>query len=151
MFERLKNHCETTKHKCWVSYYCMKLCWKLFKRSIVHDLSKYGKEEADVFAKNVHKLSGVTYGSKEYKQLLKNIEPALEHHYENNSHHPEFYVEGFKDMSGLDRIEMAIDWLAATRRHDDGDIFKSIEINQERFDYLESDKIWLKKIIEDLI
>lgn len=39
------------------------------------------------------------------------------------------------NMSLLDLIEMLVDWLAATKRHNDGDIRKSIEINQARFGY----------------
>ena len=35
----------------------------------------------------------------------------------------------------LDILEMLCDWKAATLRHKDGDIRKSIEINQKRFGY----------------
>jgi Family of unknown function (DUF5662) len=38
-------------------------------------------------------------------------------------------------MDLLDVIEMFCDWKAATMRHDDGDISKSIEINKNRFNY----------------
>jgi hypothetical protein len=37
-------------------------------------------------------------------------------------------------MNLFDLLEMIIDWLAATKRHNDGDIQKSIEINGVRFD-----------------
>lgn len=43
--------------------------------------------------------------------------------------------EGLRGMSLLDVLEMLCDWKAATARHDDGDIRKSIEINQRRFCY----------------
>ena len=36
-------------------------------------------------------------------------------------------------MTLFDLIEMLCDWVAAGQRHDDGDIKKSLEINQERF------------------
>ena len=36
-------------------------------------------------------------------------------------------------MDLFDLIEMFFDWKAATERHNDGDINKSIEINKERF------------------
>jgi hypothetical protein len=36
-------------------------------------------------------------------------------------------------MSLIDLIEMVCDWMAATMRVKDGDIYKSLEINQERF------------------
>ncbi len=36
-------------------------------------------------------------------------------------------------MDLFDIMEMLMDWKAATERHNDGDIFKSISINKERF------------------
>jgi hypothetical protein len=35
----------------------------------------------------------------------------------------------------VDLVEMLMDWWAATKRHADGDIMESIEINQKRFGY----------------
>lgn len=43
--------------------------------------------------------------------------------------------EGLHRMSLSAVLEMLCDWLAATKRHNDGDIRKSIEINQKRFGY----------------
>ena len=43
-------------------------------------------------------------------------------------------------MNVFDKTEMVIDWRSATRRHKTGDIFKSIEINQKRFGYNDSNK-----------
>jgi hypothetical protein len=42
---------------------------------------------------------------------------------------------GIRGMSLLDVVEMLCDWRAATMMHADGDIRKSIEINQKRFGY----------------
>lgn len=42
---------------------------------------------------------------------------------------------GVRGMSLLDLVEMLCDWIAATKRHADGDIRRSIEINQQRFGY----------------
>jgi hypothetical protein len=95
------------------------------------------------------------------------MKPALDHHYAVNSHHPEHYGYttcdqcGNRDsepctcggprtfhanisgMSLLDLTEMLCDWKAATMRHNDGDIRKSIEINQKRFGYTDE----LKQIL----
>ncbi len=60
---------------------------------------------------------------------------GLEHHYGNNSHHPEFYENGIKGMNLIDLVEMLCDWKAATLRHINGDLLKSIEQNQKRFNY----------------
>ena len=79
------------------------------------------------------KLKDCTYGSDEYKEFLKGLKVALDHHYKNNSHHPEHYKNGVNGFDLFDLIEMAMDWCAAVERHNDGDIFKSLEINTERF------------------
>ncbi len=59
--------------------------------------------------------------------------PALKHHYENNEHHPEFHKDGINGMTLIDLIEMLCDWKASSERHENGDIFKSLKINTERF------------------
>lgn len=43
--------------------------------------------------------------------------------------------KGIRGMSLLDVLEMLCDWKAATLRHKDGDILRSIEHNQKRFGY----------------
>lgn len=106
---------------------------ELLKRGELHDQSKLTSPEVEVFAEYTPKLSGCTYGSDEYKSYLSAMKPALEHHYANNSHHPEHYENGVDGMSLLDLVEMFCDWKAASERHANGDIRRSIEINQSRF------------------
>lgn len=142
----LKEHYKTTVHKFWVSLYMFKLCWALMKRAWKHDFSKYGKNEALYFAKAA-KLSSLKYGSEDYKKNLESIQPALEHHYKFNSHHPQHYKEGISHMSILDWCEMLCDWKAATRRTKNGSIKFSVEENQERFGY---DDLTKRKFIEFL-
>lgn len=72
-------------------------------------------------------------GSEEYKEYLKELKVALDHHYQNNSHHPEHYENGVNGFDLFDLIEMFFDWKAAGERHADGNIYKSIEINKDRF------------------
>ncbi len=91
--------------------------------------------EVSVFDEYTHKLKNSTYGSEEYKQFLVEMKPALDHHYANNRHHPEHFEKGISDMDLIDIIEMICDWKAATERHDNGDIEKSIHLNQARFGY----------------
>jgi hypothetical protein len=112
-----------------------KVIAELLIRQLNHDQSKLKSPEVEVFDEYTAKLKDVTYGSEEYKTSLKGMKPALDHHYANNSHHPEYYANGIKDMSLIGLIEMLCDWKAATLRHNDGDILKSIEINQKRFGY----------------
>jgi len=116
--------------------------WKLYWRGWKHDWSKLGWYEAKLYARVIFKLKHSTYGSDEYKEMLKNIQPAVKHHYKKNSHHPEYYKNGIEDMSQLDKLEMIADWCAAAKRHADGNIYRSIEINQKRFGYDDQTKEW---------
>lgn len=109
------------------------VCDELVERSYSHDRSKIGSDELDVFSEFTPKLRESTYGSEEYQGFLRDMKPALDHHYENNRHHPEHFEDGIDGMTLVDLVEMFADWLAATKRHADGDIRKSIEINAKRF------------------
>lgn len=106
---------------------------ELIFRGDVHDESKLKSPEKELFDEMTPKLKGTSYGSDKYKGYLKELKVALDHHYANNSHHPEYYPNGVNGFDLFDLIEMLMDWKAATERHDDGDIRKSIEINKERF------------------
>lgn len=108
---------------------------ELEERGRIHDKSKLESPELEIFTEYTPKLAKSTYGSDEYKKFLKGMKSGLDHHYANNSHHPEHHENGIKGMNILDIVEMLCDWKAATLRHNDGDIRKSIEINQERFGY----------------
>ena len=106
---------------------------ELLKRGELHDQTKLESPEVEVFAEYTPKLAGSTYGSDEYKGFLDAIKPALQHHYAHNRHHPEHHRNGVDDMNLLDIVEMLCDWKAASERHNDGNIRKSIEINANRF------------------
>ena len=104
------------------------------RRAVFHDVSKLSAPESEMFAQVTETLKRLTYGSEEYeKQRQQMLGLALGHHYEHNSHHPEHFANGVSGMSLVDLVEMLCDWRAATERHADGDIHKSIEINTERF------------------
>jgi hypothetical protein len=107
----------------------------LVARSTMHDLSKLAEPEKAMYDEFTPKLREMTYGSPEYKQALADMGPALAHHYDHNSHHPEHHVNGIEGMSLLDLIEMLADWTASISRSPDGDLYRSIEINQTRFEY----------------
>lgn len=104
-------------------------------RSDNHDQSKLFSPEQKTFEIYTPKLKSTTYGSDEYNQYLKEMKVALEHHYKINRHHPEHFVNGIIDMHLIDLIEMFCDWVAATKRHADGNIYQSIDHNQKRFAY----------------
>lgn len=105
----------------------------LLHRAEKHDQTKLESPEVEAFTEYTPKLANSTYGSEEYKGFLAAIKPALDHHYAHNSHHPEHYKNGVNDMNLLDIVEMLCDWKAASERHNDGNIRRSIEINAIRF------------------
>lgn len=136
-------------------------------RALDHDKSKLGSPEREIFDEYTPKLKGTTYGSIEYRKYLKEMQFALDHHYKNNRHHPEHFsyyecngcfkrfsdiMPNYCDVCGysqfqkrtdisqmnlIDIIEMLCDWKAATLRHADGDMHKSIKINKDRFEISE--------------
>ena len=124
----------TTVHKFWIMFDILNFCLRLIYRGIVHDLSKFSVFEIKGYSQTLPKLKGTTYGSDEYKELLSELKPILEHHYSHNRHHPEFYKNGVNDMALIDVVEMFIDWQVSCRKHADGDLTKSLSVNQKRFE-----------------
>lgn len=124
---------ETRKHIAMVGCFIGIVINMLQKRASGHDKTKLEDPELPLFTEYTEKLANCTYGSEEYQAFLKGLKPALDHHYANNRHHPEHYPNGIDDMTLIDVIEMICDWKAATLRHNDGNILKSIDINTKRF------------------
>lgn len=172
---------DTRAHIARVNELLLSASYELQRRGSVHDASKLEEPEKSAFDRlKALSLSGMAYGSEEYRACLRKEKPAIAHHYAHNSHHPEHvklfkcavcksvlkedetwlpnindnppricskccpmspiyecealpYV-GLEGMSLLDVIEMIIDWKAASERMaNGGDIFRSIELNRERF------------------
>lgn len=152
---------DTLEHKNKVKEYVKKCAKNLIFRSIVHDNSKLEAPEKEIFDEYTPKLKDCTYNSSEYHTFLNKMKVALEHHYKVNDHHPEFFdinykardgkgtplYKGLEGMNLMQLTEMICDWYAASQRHSDGDIFKSIDENQIRFGY--SDE--LKSILRNTI
>lgn len=128
------------------------VCKNLLTRAINHDRSKTEEPEASLFAACNAQLRGMTYGSEEYMSSLRDcqeLKQAIDHHYAHNTHHPEHFETRMAGMTLLDVIEMFCDWKAATERHADGDIVKSIKINKKRFGYSDMlEQIFLNTVKE---
>ena len=135
--ERYDSTNDTMKHKNLVYSYMLYASRRILKQAETHDNSKFKGIEKEIFDKYTPKLKNTTYGSEEYKQYLKEMQEGLKLHYSENRHHPEHFKNGINNMDLFDIIEMFFDWLAATKRHNDGDIIKSIKINKDRFKYNE--------------
>jgi hypothetical protein len=106
---------------------------EVLDRSTCHDRSKTLPPEVEVFDEFTPKLKNTTYGSDEYRGYLRAMGEGLKHHYAVNRHHPEHFADGVNDMTLADLVEMLADWKAATERHDDGSLARSLEIQRERF------------------
>lgn len=124
---------DTLKHSQRVAELLGPLVAELITRGNTHDRSKTEEPELAVFNEFTPKLKHSTYGSEEYKGFLTGMGAGLAHHYSANRHHPEHFTGGVNNMTLVDLVEMLADWKAATERHADGDLAKSLEIQRERF------------------
>lgn len=114
------------------------------ERASKHDASKLESPEKELFDQYTPLLKQTTYGSTEYENYLKELKVALDHHYQNNSHHPEHHIQGIYGMNLFDLLEMLVDWKAATERHADGSMEKSLDINVGRF-HISHELYWILK------
>jgi hypothetical protein len=124
---------ETQEHVDNVRRFINLISTRLKARGVLHDHSKFMPPEKDIFIEMTPKLKESTYNSPEYKDFLKDMKVALDHHYAHNRHHPEFFQKGIEDMNIVDLIELLCDWKSATLRHKDGDFNKSIDEGEKRF------------------
>lgn len=124
---------DVLKHRTKVGEFINKIIFQLSARACHHDQSKLLPPEKEIFDEYTQKLKSLTYDSDEYKLCLAEMNIALKHHYAVSLHHPESYADGISDMNLISIIEMLCDWKAASEQHEDGDIFKSIEICKKRF------------------
>ncbi|MHA1940993.1 MAG: DUF5662 family protein [Candidatus Hodarchaeales archaeon] len=125
---------DTISHIKMVRFLLKGFAESILARGVIHDSSKLEDPEKSLFDEFTPKLRSVEYGSEKYNEYLEQMGTALNHHYENNRHHPEHFEWGIGNMNLLDIVEMFCDWKAASLRHDDGDMKNSLEINRERFD-----------------
>lgn len=125
----------TLDHIKQVQFNMNEFAFQLIRRGVIHDASKLEEPEASAFSRLSGNLTTSEYNSKEYHDGIRQLDlnGALSHHYENNPHHPEHHQDGIWDMSLFDIVEMYCDWQAAVLRHENGDLLKSIDLNQERF------------------
>lgn len=111
----------------------------LLRRGNHHDDSKLVPPELEAFDRMTPRLAELEYGSEEYKSSVRELGPALQHHFEHNDHHPEHYENGVRGMSLMALIEMLCDWRAASertkQRFDDPEKVArfNLEHNKERF------------------
>jgi hypothetical protein len=125
---------ETRQHIARVGHFLNKFIVDLIHRAEIHDASKLVEPELSGFAAHTGKLEKVGFGTPEYKELLDELKPTVDHHYSKNRHHPQHWKNGINDMTLLDLLEMLADWKAAGERNANGNIRKSIAINAEKYE-----------------
>jgi hypothetical protein len=134
MTSELDTFRKTVKHITLVQRLLLSAQIELARRIVTHDQTKLYSPEWEMYREAIPKLEKLTYGSEEYKALVREMQDGpLKHHFEHNRHHAEHFENGTNGMNLFDVLEMLTDWIAHTKLRADGDIAKSIEINSERF------------------
>ncbi len=121
-----------------------KVASRLLERADLHDLSKLTEDELG----GMVRISQNKFGSPEYVDALST--PVVKLHWSRNSHHPEHYTRGFRDMHTLDVIEMVCDWKATNILHGHLDWGKSVDIMAERL-HLSVQEFYFVKTIAQLV
>ena len=115
----------------------------LYVRVIKHDDSKYLKEEFDGYRQYFYPCSGEEKNEKLFNDAWK-------HHYKNNDHHPEYWVDevtgDIKDMPVECIAEMLLDWEAMSMKFG-GNTYDYYMKEKDNKPFSEN----TKKVIEDLI
>ena len=122
---------------------------KLYQRVLNHDKSKFSSEEFDYYRKYYFPIN-----NNEKEENLKDYEKALEHHYQNNSHHWQHRQEKktfniYNDEEILDVLENLLDWVAV------GYDFKNTakeyyDKNKDKIILCKEEKIYLEHILYDI-
>lgn len=147
----LEGEIATRTHMKDVSDALMGCAAEILIRARDHDLSKLEDVEHEKFslAASRFKEAGNEFGSEGYEKTKEWLGSALEHHYENNSHHPEHYDNGIGGMNLFDVLEMLIDWRCASmRRSDEGVI--DFDIMFEKYECSDELQEIIKKTAEYL-
>src|SRR4051812_3713448 len=87
---------ETHEHIQEVQHRLQHVIANLVDRRNAHDASKLEEPEASGFLAMTDdaRLNDLTYGSEEYAAVLREHTSTIQHHYANNDHHPEHFVDG---------------------------------------------------------
>lgn len=104
----------------------------LHLRGHYHDESKLEEPELSGYGSLHEEIKDLPTGSPAYQAVIEKHKPAVEHHYQNNSHHPQHFPNGVNGMSLLDVIEMLCDWKASITAVGK-DFATELELNFKRF------------------
>ncbi|MEM2159404.1 MAG: DUF5662 family protein [Candidatus Nitrosotenuis sp.] len=145
--EEAKVANDISKHIFRVQIYMYRVIRDLMKRMAAHDRTKLCTDEIHGYAKIQQEMGQIEYGSDEYFKNLEILRETLNAHYRMNRHHPEHYNEGIDGMNLIDLMEMICDWVASSELSKDGNPFRSLEFQRDRFKI--DDQLY--KILENTI
>ena len=135
-----RTRLETLQHIHEVRWLMCLAAVQIINRGHAHDASKLVEPELSGFAALKVRLADVEYGTPAYRQALADAREVVQHHYRVSDHHPDHFPNGIRDMNLLQILEMVADWASASKRTKDGSIWKSLEVNRDRFN-LSSDLV----------
>jgi hypothetical protein len=106
MKEKYNSEADTLKHQRRVFQLMQTAVTELLKKGAYHDNSKLNEPEKSIFDEWTPKLADSTYGTQEYDDMKKEMQVALDHHYANNRHHPEYrmFHEEWKEIEDTNGI-----------------------------------------------
>ena len=111
---------DTLAHRREVRALLNRIFVELIFRQVHHDDSKLQEPEKSMYDEFKPRIQEAEtrygYGSPEYEHCVRDLGPALEHHFEANRHHPEHFENGINGMTLIDLVEMLCDWKAASMR-----------------------------------
>lgn len=119
-----------------------------------HDMSKYSDEEFEPYRAKYYatekESSGLT--DEEKTELDRKADLAWKHHYENNPHHPKYWLDKETnkptDMDLISIIEMICDWEAMSMKFDGNTIdWYANDADEEKTDMTDR----TKSIVEEFL
>lgn len=129
---------DTVKHQNRVRDLLAEVRQTLRDRAGVHDASKLLPPEKQAFDKETPTLRETEYGTEEYKAARARLGGALQHHYQVNDHHPQYWLADAEPLSAAwERmplpalIELLADWKASSERNLSGCLARSIQVAED--------------------
>lgn len=122
----------------------------LWERVLVHDKSKYSKEEFVPYRKNFYPIN-----AEEKEENKPDFDKAWEHHWKNNSHHWQYrknktsFDKNNKEEV-LDVLENILDWIAMGYKFNDRP-YQYYENNKNNITLCEDERKYLEDLIYNVI
>lgn len=124
----------TLEHISHVRTYLFKILSLIQQRAADHDQSMLLEEEKSALDGFVPALADSVNGSPEHQKAVAGLLPAMQLHFQKNSHH----IEHYGKLNGMDLVDL-IEWLcdqkAAALKDSDGDMSKRLLYFYQKYDF----------------